>query len=199
MDSDPTSFRGKHRIPTCLFLLEVQAVPVVGQGGTLALPVLQESDSPKRHEDAEEDSPWVVEEVAHLCPPRKRKRRPWEKPTSHNTGQPHCPDMAAGKERGSHSCICSQLHHHVPWTTTSTWRKPPQIILGTLLHPPRRTPVPVPPTRCLPAHLCHGADFGDVPVVTSVAKRAHQELATTGTDLLPREEQRTCSAKGAQG
>lgn len=40
--------------------MEVHAVPVMGQGGHLSLPVLQEGYSPEGHEHTEEDCTWVV-------------------------------------------------------------------------------------------------------------------------------------------
>lgn len=46
--------------------MEVHAVPVMGQGGHLPLPVLQEGHGPEGHEHAEEDCAWVVKQVAQL-------------------------------------------------------------------------------------------------------------------------------------
>lgn len=43
-----------------LFFVKVHAVPVMGQGGHLSLPVLQEGYSPEGHEHTEEDRTWVV-------------------------------------------------------------------------------------------------------------------------------------------
>lgn len=44
-----------------LFFVKVHAVPVMGKGGHLTLPVLQKGDCPKGHEHTEEDCAWVVE------------------------------------------------------------------------------------------------------------------------------------------
>lgn len=49
-----------------LFLLEVHAVPVMGQGRILPLPILQETDRPEGHEDAKEDRSWVVKQIPNL-------------------------------------------------------------------------------------------------------------------------------------
>lgn len=49
-----------------LILLEVHAVPVMGQGCILSLPILQESDRPEGHEDAKEDRSWVVKQIPNL-------------------------------------------------------------------------------------------------------------------------------------
>lgn len=46
--------------------MEVHAVPVMGQGGHLSLPVLQERYGPEGHEHTEEDCTWVVKQVAQL-------------------------------------------------------------------------------------------------------------------------------------
>lgn len=46
--------------------MEVHAVPVMGQGGHLSLPVLQECYCPEGHEHTEEDCAWVVKQVAQL-------------------------------------------------------------------------------------------------------------------------------------
>lgn len=46
--------------------MEVHAVPVMGQGGHLSLPVLQEGYGPEGHEHTEEDRTRVVKQVAQL-------------------------------------------------------------------------------------------------------------------------------------
>lgn len=49
-----------------LNLLKVGAVPAVRQSGTRPFPVLQEGNSPQRHEDAEEDCASIVKKYANL-------------------------------------------------------------------------------------------------------------------------------------
>lgn len=49
-----------------LLFVELHAVPVMSQGHHLSLPVFQETDGPEGHENAEEDSPWVVKQVSQL-------------------------------------------------------------------------------------------------------------------------------------